>query len=44
MTTLGWVFLGCSLSFVWGLAIWCYYTILSEKEPPTEELHHFHSA
>lgn len=29
MTTGGWVLLVISLSFVWGLLIWCYSRILS---------------
>ena len=29
MTAGGWVLLIVSLSFVWGLAIWCYWKILS---------------
>ena len=29
MTIGGWVLLVCSLSFVWGLAGWCYWKILS---------------
>ena len=28
MTTGGWIFLGCSLAFVWGLATWCYARVL----------------
>lgn len=31
MTTLGWVFLLTSLTFVWGLAGWCYYKVLTAK-------------
>jgi hypothetical protein len=40
MTLLGWIFLGCSLVFVWGLAGWCFYKVLTYeeiehlKEPP----------
>jgi len=29
MTPLGWVFLFCSMAFVWGLASWCYYQVLT---------------
>ena len=29
MTAGGWILLVVSLSFVWGLAIWCYWKILS---------------
>lgn len=32
MTIGGWVLLVCSLSFVWGLAGWCYWRILSTPE------------
>jgi hypothetical protein len=30
---LGWLFLICSLSFVWGLTAWCYYKVLTYDEP-----------
>jgi hypothetical protein len=33
MTLLGWIFLIGSLSFVWSLAIWCYYKVLTVKGP-----------
>lgn len=29
MTTLGILFMLSSLAFVWGLAIWCYYKVLT---------------
>jgi len=29
LTVGGWVLLIGSLSFVWGLAVWCYYKVLS---------------
>ena len=29
LTVGGWILLVCSLTFVWGLAGWCYYKILS---------------
>lgn len=29
MTTGGWIFLGASLAFVWGLTIWCYVRVLT---------------
>ena len=40
MTTGGWVFLILSLSFVWGLLVWCFYKVLtgSEIELPPESL------
>jgi hypothetical protein len=41
MTPMGWVFLLASLTFVWGLAIWCFYRVgtlkdrtASEEPPP----------
>jgi hypothetical protein len=40
----GWIFLIASLSFVWGLTLWCYYRILSSPEPPPEAVQEFHSA
>ena len=33
LTIAGWVLMISSLSFVWGLAIWCYRRALSIKEP-----------
>jgi hypothetical protein len=35
MTALGWLFLGTSMAFVWGLTFWCYYRVL--KSPGTIE-------
>jgi len=32
MTTLGWIFLLVSLTFVWGLVSWCFYKVLTLKE------------
>jgi len=29
MTTLGWVFMLVSNTFVWGLVSWCFYKVLS---------------
>lgn len=34
MTTLGWVFMTCSLVLVWGGAFWCYKRVL---QTPTDE-------
>ncbi len=39
MTALGWTFLIVSLAFVWGLAGWCFYRVLTHgdgsiTEPP----------
>jgi hypothetical protein len=33
MTALGWVFLVCSLSFVCGLAGYCFYRVLTAPPP-----------
>ncbi|HEX6881953.1 MAG TPA: hypothetical protein VF530_01155 [Planctomycetota bacterium] len=44
MTAAGWIFMLCSLAFVWGLTLWCYRKILTAPEPPAEEVEHFHSA
>lgn len=44
MTPFGWLFLVCSLTFVWGLCGWCYYEMLREPDAPVEEVSHFHSA
>lgn len=41
MTTLGWLFLGISMLFVWGLAGWCYYRVMTapgEIEKPPDLL------
>jgi hypothetical protein len=46
MTTVGWIFMLVSLSFVWGLIAWCYSRIL--RLPPEMETakpaRDFHSA
>lgn len=34
MTTLGWIFMCVSLTFVWGLCAWCFYRVLTA--PPAE--------
>lgn len=44
MTLLGWICMTGSLGFVWGLVGWCYYKMLSDPEPPVEEVHKLHSA
>jgi hypothetical protein len=44
MTPLGWIFMIVSVSFVWTLAIWCFYRVLSAPRPPAEEVQDFHSA
>ncbi|GMU64349.1 MAG: hypothetical protein AMXMBFR36_06230 [Acidobacteriota bacterium] len=41
MTTLGWVFLIASLTFVWGLTGYCFYRVLTapgEIERPPDSL------
>lgn len=41
MTIGGWIFLIASLSFVWGLMIWCFYKVLAKGakiEPPPDSL------
>ena len=41
MTTLGWLFMICSLGFVWGLMGWCYYRVMTapcEIEKPPDIL------
>jgi hypothetical protein len=32
MTTLGWIFLTVSLTFVWGLTGWCFYKVLTVRD------------
>jgi hypothetical protein len=44
MTPAGWIFLITSLSFVWALALWCFYRVLSVGEPPPDSVRDFHSA
>lgn len=44
MSTTGCVLMVLSLCFVVGLAIWCYYRVLTAPTPPPEEVEHFHSA
>ena len=47
MTTLGWLFMLVSVTFVWGLTGWCFYKVLSlppEERKPTEPVKDFHSA
>ena len=43
MSTLGWIFMLVSLSFVWGLVIWCYARILrlppDKVAKPTKDFH-----
>ena len=34
MTILGWLFLTASLVFVWGLTIWCFWKVLTERDEP----------
>jgi hypothetical protein len=44
MTVLGWIFMLSSLSFVWGLALWCFKRVLSAPQEPAKEFEEFHSA
>lgn len=44
MTPLGWIFLGTSLVFVWGLTLWCFKKVLSIPEEPPDPVKDFHSA
>ena len=44
MEPLGWIFMIASLSFVWGLTIWCFYRVLNAPEAPPEPAREFHSA
>lgn len=36
MTTAGWIFLGLSTAFVWGLVIWCFYRVLTAPKETTK--------
>jgi hypothetical protein len=44
MTSAGWIFLITSLVFVWSLAGWCFYKVLSIREEPPDSVRRFHSA
>jgi hypothetical protein len=44
MTPAGWVFLIASLALVWGLALWCFYKVLTFREEPPDPVRKFHSA
>ena len=33
MTPLGWLFMIVSLAFVWILTIWCFYKVLTWRDP-----------
>lgn len=44
MTVLGWIFLLTSLTFVWGLTLWCFAKVLSVRKDPPEPVKRFHSA
>lgn len=33
MTITGWIFLSVSTLSVWSLAIWCYFKVLTTKDP-----------
>jgi hypothetical protein len=38
MEPLGWIFLVTSLTFVWGLAIWCFKKVLTAPAPVEQEI------
>ena len=44
MTTLGWIFMLSSLTFVWSLTLWCFRKVLTAPEPPAEQFEEFRSA
>lgn len=43
LNVFGWIFMLGSLTFVWGLMIWCFHRVLNAPEP-AEEVKEFHSA
>lgn len=44
MTTLGWIFMSVSLTFVWVLCLWCFKRVLSAPSEPPKQVEDFHSA
>ena len=44
MTLAGWIFLITSLTFVWGLTLWCFYRVLRVRDEPPDPVRTFHSA
>jgi len=34
MTLLGWIFMLASVGLVWGVALWCFKQVLSQKDAP----------
>ena len=44
MTMAGWLTLVFSLASVWGLALWCFYKVLTVREEPPGPVKDFHSA
>lgn len=37
MTVGGWIFMICSVAFVWGLALWCYRHVLANHGQTDQE-------
>jgi hypothetical protein len=44
VTLLGWIFMLSSVSFVWGLTLWCFKRVLTAPKEPAEAVKEFHSA
>lgn len=44
LTTTGWIFMLSSLTFVWGLAFWCFRRVLAGPKEVPEPVKEFHSA
>jgi hypothetical protein len=44
MTTAGILFMTLSLTFVWGLALWCFRKVLAAPAEPPKQVEDFHSA
>lgn len=36
LTAEGWAFMLCSLAFVWGLCLWCFWRVLTAPKNPSE--------
>ena len=44
MTTLAWIIMFVSVSFVCVLMVWCFYRVLTARVEPPEPVKEFHSA
>jgi hypothetical protein len=44
MTPLALIFMVVSVAFVTTLMAWCFYRVLTTKEPPAKQVEDFHSA